>query len=384
MNGSLLEKTLDLTKDLVSYPSVSDQSNEAVSQHVANALSALGFEVEWHSFVDSKDETKVSLVAKRGHGLGGVCYLAHTDVVPAEDWSVDFCGPFTPTVKNERLYGRGSCDMKGSLACALIAASLIESSQQTKPLYFVVTADEEVGMFGAKQVNAKSKTFQEMVEGGTVGIVGEPTSLNVIHAHKGGQRLAIRARGRSAHTSTNEGINANYQLIPALQELLAIRQESEENPKYKNQMFEPPNLSMNLTITNEPEAVNVTPSLAQVNLFLRTMPDVDHQPLLDAIADLCRKYQLEFDLKDGVKPWQVSQDSPWIKDMMRIVGNGQQHSQTVCFATDAGILQRLDRLLVCGPGDIQQAHRSDEWISLEQLSKGVEVYRRAFEHWSIQ
>lgn len=382
MNGRIFEKTLQLTKDLVAYPSVSHESNESVSQFVSNQLSAQNFDIEWHLYVDEKGKNKVSVVGKRGGGRGGVAYLAHTDVVPAEDWSFDLSGPFEPKEHGSRLYGRGSCDMKGSLACAIVAASQIDAEQQSGPIYFVVTSDEEIGMFGAKQVNSQSIYFQEMVDSGTVGIVGEPTCLNVVHAHKGGQRLAVRSRGRSAHTSTNEGINANYQLIPALQELLAIRQESETNPIYRNSMFDPPTLSWNMTITNEPEAVNVTPSLAQVNIFFRAMPNVNHQPLLDATRKLCTQHALEFDMRDCVDPWQVASNGPWIQDMLRIVGQGE--SRSVCFATDAGILQRLERLLVCGPGDIQQAHRSDEWISFDQLAKGVEVYRRAFEFWATK
>lgn len=381
MNGREIEKTRQLTEDLVRFPSVSDVSNETVSQFVADQLAAMKFEVEWHSYVDDKNQNKVSLVAKRGSGLGGVAYLAHTDVVPAEDWSLDFCGPFEPTERDDRLYGRGTCDMKGSLACALQATSTINPMSQTKPIYFVVTSDEEVGMLGAQIVNSKSKLFQEMVEGETVGIVGEPTQLGVIHAHKGGQRLSVRARGKSAHTSTNDGVNANYQLIPALPELLALRHESESNRKYRNENFDPPTLSWNMTITNEPEAVNVTTSLAQANIFLRTMPGVDHGPLLEAIQKLCTTHQLELAIRDGVEPWQVPSDASWVQDMLRLVQQAESHS--VCFATDAGILQRLKRMLICGPGDIQQAHRSDEWISLDQLAKGTKIFQQAFQHWSV-
>ena len=380
MNGRNLENTLQLTKDLVTFPSVSDVSNEAVSQFVADRLAALQFEVEWYSYVDLRGQNKVSLVAKRGDGFGGVAYLAHTDVVPAEDWSVDFCGPFEPKELGLRLYGRGTCDMKGSLACALQAASTIERSFQKKPIYFVVTSDEEVGMMGAQLVKAKSKTFEEMVNGDSVGIVGEPSQLGVFHAHKGGQRLSVRARGKSAHTSTNEGINANYQLIPALAELLAIREESESNPRYRNSDFDPPTLSWNMTISNEPEAVNVTTSIAQVNIFLRTMPNVDHVPILEAIKSLCDKHALEMEMKEAVEPWQVPMESSWIREMLTLVG--QTESRSVCFATDAGILQRLKRMLICGPGDIQQAHRSDEWISFDQLNRGVEVFQKAFQHWA--
>ncbi|MEQ1825827.1 MAG: M20/M25/M40 family metallo-hydrolase [Pirellula sp.] len=380
MNASLFESTLLLTKELVRFPSVSHESNESVSRFVADRLSAMRFEIEWHQYLDEKGESKVSIVAKRGNGTGGVCYLAHTDVVPADDWSFGSSGPFDPTEQDSRLYGRGTCDMKGSLACAIQAASQIDPLSQAKPIYFVVTSDEEVGMLGAKTVDAHSALFQEMVDTDVVGIVGEPTCLQVIHAHKGAQRLAIRARGRSAHTSTNDGINANYQLIPALQKLLDIRWESETNPIYHNALFDPPTLSWNMNIVNEPEAVNVTPSLAQANVFMRTMPNVDHQPLLDAIKNLCDEHGLELELRDGIAPWSVPVDGGWVRDMLTLVNRPDSHS--VCFATDAGILQRLKRLLVCGPGDIQQAHRSDEWISMDQLERGVDVYRRAFLHWA--
>ncbi len=382
MNGRELEKTLQLVKEMVSYPSVSELSNEAVSQFVADELVAQHFDLEWHNYVDANGYNKVSLVAKRGPGRGGVAYLAHTDVVPADDWSVKSCGPFEPKEIGERLYGRGTCDMKGSLACALQAVRSIERTSQTQPIYFVITSDEEVGMLGAKLVNTKSKYFQEMVENDTVGIVGEPTKLGVFHAHKGVQRLAVRARGRSAHSSTNEGVNANYQLIPALPGLLTIREESHSNPVYRDGNFDPPTLSWNMTILNEPAAVNVTTSLAQVNIFLRTMPSVVHRPLIVAIEQLCQEHKLELELQEAVGPWQVPPDAIWVQEMLHLVGRTE--SSSVCFATDAGILQRLRRLLICGPGDIQQAHRSDEWISFDQLEKGVDVFRRAFQHWACQ
>jgi acetylornithine deacetylase len=341
---------------------------------VADALAERGFEVEWLTYQDEENVTKVSLVGKRGNGFGGVAYLAHTDVVPADDWSLDFCGPFQPTERDNKLYGRGTCDMKGSLAAALTAAS--EVQPRDEPLYFVVTADEEVGMRGASQVNEQSKLFQEMVEYKTMGIVGEPTCLEVIHAHKGGERFDIIARGISAHTSTLDGVNANYRLIPALASLLKLRNDSETNSCYQNRDFDPPTLTWNMTIANEPEAVNVTASLASVNNFFRSMPGIDHEPLMQEVAELCRDHGLEFHRKHSVKPWHVPSDSPWVRQMLQIVEKERSHA--VCYATDAGILQRLERMLICGPGSIQQAHRCDEWISLDQLGRGVEIYRKAF------
>ena len=195
MNEARIQKTTaeDLLGKLIGYDSVSDQSNESISRFVADMLEDLGFRIEWHTFKDANGTTKVSIVGKRqGTGKstgtthrGGVVYMAHTDVVPVEDWYTGFSGPFEATLRNERIYGRGSCDMKGSLTAALKAVSKISESNQIAPIYFIVTADEEVGMRGAKQVDRESACFKEMIENDTVGIVGEPTELKVVHAHKG-------------------------------------------------------------------------------------------------------------------------------------------------------------------------------------------------------
>jgi acetylornithine deacetylase len=368
-----LNRAIELTKRLVSFPTVSDRSNVEVSQFVADTLSKMGFSSEWLTYDDDQKVPKVCVVAKRGQGTGGVAYLAHTDVVPAEDWEPDFCGAFEGTERDSRLYGRGTCDMKGSLAAAITAAESVSSEQ---PLYFVVTSDEEVGMRGASYVNSHSKLFEEMVENDTMGIVGEPTELQIIHAHKGAESFAIVAKGVSAHTSTNGGVNANYKLIPALNRLLELRNHSEESSQYHDKDFDPPTLSWNMTISNEPEAVNVTTSMAKLNNFFRAMPAVDHQPLLAEIRKITEQFGLEFRTKYSARPWGVDPGSSFVAKMLDLTGQAKSYS--VCYATDAGVLQRLNRMVVCGPGSIQQAHRCDEWISLEQLNRGVELYEKAF------
>lgn len=378
----------DLLGKLIGYDSVSDKSNETISRFVADKLEDLGFKIEWHTFKDANGINKVSIVAKREgqvrsggsiHG-GGVVYMAHTDVVPVDDWYTGFSGPFEATHRNERIYGRGSCDMKGSLAAALTAVSKISESNQKAPIYFIVTADEEIGMRGAKQVDRESAWFQEMIENGTVGIIGEPTELKVVHAHKGAQGYIVRAIGISAHTSTSEGVNANYQLIPALGPLLEQRNESESNPRYRNLDFDPSTLSWNMVLINEPTAINVTTSHAEAQIFIRPMPGVDHSPLEIAVKRIAADHGLELIGKDGVSPWAVSPHSEWVQTMLRLTE--ETSSQTVCYATDGGVLQRLKKLLVCGPGSIEQAHRKDEWISLDQLRRGVELYERAFREWA--
>jgi acetylornithine deacetylase len=373
---------LNFAQDLIAFDSVSRQSNIAISDYVAEQLKRLQFEVERLEYVDEHGVRKANLVAKRGPGVGGVGYFAHTDVVPADDWTVDFCGPFEPTVKDERLWGRGSCDMKGSLACALAAAASISPDQQTAPIYIVCSADEEVGMSGARHINQFSKLFEEMVRHETVGIIGEPTELRVVHAHKGGCRIEITAYGKSAHSSTREGINANWQLIPMLARLRELQQLSETLPEFRNYDFDPPTLSGNLVIFNQPLAANVTTSLARASWFLRTMPKVSIQPLLEQVREGCETLGLECNIRYSIDPLWVDPQSPFVQKVIELAG--VPRSEVVCYATDGGVLRRLKNLVVCGPGSIDQAHRSDEWIALEQLEKGTALYRQFFEYWGVK
>ncbi len=384
LEGSMNHRrTLEITQSLVGFNSVSSRSNGPISDWVEGFLVDNEFVIEHLEYTDANSELKVNLIAQRlprkGRAQGGVCYLAHTDVVPADDWACDFCGPFEPTVREGRLYGRGSCDMKGSLACALAAIETISVHDQKAPLYFVITADEEIGMLGAQHVAKNSRFFKEMVEANTIGIIGEPTELRVIHSHKGGQAFKLTARGRSAHSSSRDGINANYALIPVLPRLMELYQRTENDRSLQNSNFDPPTLSWNMVIRNQPFASNITPSLAEVVVFLRPMPNVDHTPLVKQVADLAKEFGLEFSSRESCPPLYVEPRSESIKGMLELTGHDR--SETVCYATDGSSLQELKRLVVCGPGSIQQAHRHDEWIALEQLERGTDLYLKAFRRW---
>ncbi|MDZ4848753.1 MAG: M20 family metallopeptidase [Pirellulaceae bacterium] len=377
--------TIETAKKLITFDSVSSRSNLEISDWVQNRLEKIGFDVERLTYLDIAEQTKVSLVAKRqeanrGSNRGGVCYLAHTDVVPADDWNLGFCGAFQPAVHGDRLYGRGACDMKGSLACALVAAERFAIADQRAPLYFVVTSDEEIGMIGAKYVDRHSRLFEEIVASESVGIVGEPTNLQVIHAHKGGLALRITSQGRSAHSSTRDGLNANHPMIPLLPMLLELHHQCERDPALQNGDFDPPTLSWNIVIRNEPFASNITPSLSEVIVYLRPMPNVDHEPLVTRVEEMAKQLGLECKRSEGAKPFHVERSAPHIKTMLELTG--QSAPSTVCYATDGGVLQRIKQLVVCGPGSIEQAHRCDEWISLDQLARGTELFYKAFQHWT--
>ena len=148
---------LAYAKELVAFESPSYLSNVPVSDYVELALKRLGFTTERIKYDDAKGVPKASIVGKLGEGRGGIAYFGHTDVVPADDWRFEDHGPFQPTVKDDRLYGRGSCDMKGSVACMLAAAERFSAADLKQPIYITCTADEEVGYGGARSVVGRSR-----------------------------------------------------------------------------------------------------------------------------------------------------------------------------------------------------------------------------------
>ena len=159
-----------------------------------------GFDVEKVEYRDKNRVRKVNLVAKKGAGKGGLAYFAHTDTVPADNWFSRKYGPFEPAISKERLYGRGACDMKGSIASMLTATQRFQWDDLKQPLYLIFTSDEEVGFHGARYVVEESEIYREMVESGTRGIIGEPTNLEVVHAHKGMCIITAKSVGKAAHS----------------------------------------------------------------------------------------------------------------------------------------------------------------------------------------
>ena len=188
-----------------------------------------------------------------------MAYFGHTDVVPADSWFSTDHGRFEPTVTEDRLYGRGRCDMKGSISAMLAAVEGVGDAELRNPLYVAFNADEEIGHCGADQVAQRSELYREMVLGNANGIVGEPTLLNVVHAHNGTHGFKATSRGRAAHhSSTNEGINANRAMIPFLSELKRIHDETEEDPAWQDPAFDPPGTGWNIGIKDHTRAVNMT------------------------------------------------------------------------------------------------------------------------------
>lgn len=381
------QRSIDYLKQLIAFPSVSSTSNRAISDWVAQRLAELGFEVEQTSYRDKAGVEKVNVLGCRAplaptsQAPCGLAYFAHTDVVPAVGWTGPGGDPFEPCMTEDRLYGRGSCDMKGSLAAMLTAAHEITADQQTSPLWIVCTADEEVGFAGVKHLVAHSQAYRDLVQHQPVSVIGEPTRLNVVHAHKGIVSVRITSRGRAAHSSTLDGVNANRKMVPLLQTLLEIDELTAREPKYMDDRFDPPTLSWNFGISDDCTAVNITPNRSVAWFSMRPMPEIDGNDLIEVVEARAAVLGLECTRCEGGAPLWIDPDSACIRQFCELTGG---NPRTVCYGTDGGELTELENRVVFGPGDIAQAHTTDEWIELDQLQRGAELFSKAVRRWCTE
>jgi acetylornithine deacetylase len=309
-----------------------------------------------------------------------MAYFAHTDTVPGTPWHDAEHHAFVPVVDAGRLYGRGACDMKGSLASMLAAASRLDPGRIRQPLYIVCTADEEVGYGGAEAVARESRHYRELVgRAGMHAIIGEPTLLNVVYAHKGGAAFSVVAHGEPAHTSTAEGSNANWKLIPFLIEMQQLLHETETDPSWRDDEFEPPLVNLTISVSDDQPAMNVKAAYAVCRGAFRQSPRTDVDGLLQRIRAAAAKCQVDYQQLDVFAPVYTDPSAATVATMVELTGGAR--ATTVPYGTDASALTGLREVVVCGPGSIDQAHKQDEWIAVDQLHAGADLYQRCAERW---
>jgi acetylornithine deacetylase len=370
---------LHYTQKMVEFPSVSNVSNVAVSNYLEDVLKALGFATERIEYTDPAGVDKANIIGKKGSGQGGMAYFAHTDVVPADPWFSTEHGPFEPTVKDDKLYGRGSCDMKGSIGSMLAATEEVGGTDLKEPLYIVLTAAEEDGYGGAQQVAKRSKYFREMVEGESNGIVGEPTMLDVVHAHKGSYGFKAISYGRAAHSSTNKGLNANLAMIPFLSEMKKLHDETLDDPAWQHAEFDPPGISWNIGINDHTPALNMTAAESVCTVYFRPAPGHDAEALIERARKAAEQSGIEFVRLWTGQPLYTDPASDFVGEVLSLSGN--EKAQTVPYGTDGAALTEMKNMVVIGPGDIAQAHTYDEWVLLDQLDKGTQFFAKLIRQW---
>ena len=372
---------IDLTKDLVNYKSNSLESNVPVTRYVTSILRSIGCKIEELRYDDVNGVPKMSVVGKLGKGRGGLSLMSHNDTVPAakeDGWVGD---PFETRITGGKLYGRGASDMKGPLAASLAAAARFKSADLKVPLYIVATADEEISAKGAEDVTRRSKLFAEAASG--YGIVCEPTKLRVVHAHKGGAMMWITSKGRAAHTSSLKGVNANLKMIPFLEDMRKLNDLVLSSRRYRNDEFKPPHSELTISVNDGNVALNVSPTQSVCKLSYRVMPGIDADNLIDRVRKSARDHGLKFELKGKTLGVYTPRESALVQTALRLTG--KRKATTVAYGTDGVMfVKKMKNLVVIGPGDIAQGHTVDEWIEIDQLRKGVDVYTRFIEHVCVQ
>ncbi|MEQ9408487.1 MAG: M20 family metallopeptidase [Fuerstiella sp.] len=374
--------SLALLKELIPFPSVSSTSNTEVSQWVEHQLKILGCQTEWLEYQDENGVRKACVAGRKGPDTGrGLAYFCHTDVVPVDSWSFAGSGPWSPCQTDDRLYGRGSCDMKGSLACMLAAVASLEAESLKEPVYIFCTADEEIGLKGAGRVVADSAMYREVVSRQSRAVVGEPTLLEVVHAHKGGRAMKITSIGRAAHSSTGRGINANFAMIPFLADVRQLCLDIEDDPAWQDDRYTPPTINLNLGINDHSPAMNITAAKSICTIYFRTMPGINADALAERIHESAKRHGLQLETIFATEPLFTDPDSSYVRELLAITGTPA--SRTVPYGTDGSCFQEIRDIVVLGPGDIRQAHTDDEWIALDQLERGTDLYTTLIRRWCL-
>ncbi len=369
--GNAMEiDVVELTSELIAMPSETPTSNRAISDFLRGVLEEGGFAVEELAYIDQFDVEKVSLVAKKGAGTGGLGLFSHSDTVPGDaGWE-----PFTPVLEDGRLVGRGSADMKGPLAASIAAGCRVNAADLERPLVIGVTADEERAHVGAHDIVKRSQTL-------TSGwpqycIVCEPSQLQPVYAHKGGAGITVTAHGVAAHTSTDKGVSANFKIAPFLAEMAELAQTFRTEERFQNPLFDPPTNGFNLVISDGDTATNVTAARTVVRMSIRAMPDACFDEAVQMVLERAEAHGLDVAHRKG-GPFFADADGPLARAACR--ATGAPRAVTVPYGTEASCYQAYMDALVLGPGNIDQAHTVGEWIAVEQLHGAVEVYTRLIE-----
>ncbi|MDJ0823386.1 MAG: acetylornithine deacetylase [Paracoccaceae bacterium] len=368
-----LARTTEILTDLIAFPTVSSDSNLAMITHMAGLLEDQGARVEIYS-----DDTgaKANLFATLGPDRdGGIVLSGHSDVVPVadQDWSSD---PFTLHTKDDRLYGRGTCDMKSFLAATLAMAEHYATLNLSRPIHFCFTHDEEVGCLGAQ---ALLPQLQDRGHRPAMAIIGEPTEMRIIEGHKGCCEYTTRFTGRAGHGSAPErGVNAALYATRYVTRLMQLAEDLKTRAP-KDSRFDPPWTTINIGRIAGGTAHNVIPGKAEVDWEMRPVLWDDARFVKDALADYVGTELLpamrancpEADIRTetigevcGLEPMAENA----ARDLVARL-TGQNTCETVPFGTEAGLFQQLGlSVVVCGPGSIAQAHQADEFVTQTQLS----------------
>jgi acetylornithine deacetylase len=350
-------KPEDILLDLVAIPSVSPLANGPVVEYAKTYLA--GWRIGRHPYRDAAGVEKINLVAVTKAGKAELALVCHTDTVP---YDAEWTEAVRPVIRGGKLYGRGSCDVKGFLACVLSAIGEVDVLRLRKPLAIVLTADEEIGCVGAKFLARKKALRAKHM------VIGEPTGLHPVSAGKGYALAEIVVRGKEAHSAfPARGRSA---IFDAARVVTALELVAKKLAARKNRAFDPPFTTLNVGLIQGGTAKNIIAGECRITVEWRPVPgppgDWAAELIRDALAGL-RAIDATLDVKRLDPAFSPSATRNLVTMVETLAGRS---ATTVSFGTEAAHLSGLtSEAIVFGPGDMTVAHKSGEFVPVKELNE---------------
>ena len=369
-------KAIELLKTLVGFDTTSYNSNLELIEFIQSYLSSYDID---STLIHDESGKKANLYATIGRtDIGGVMLSGHTDVVPVagQDWDTD---PFSLTESSDKLYGRGSADMKGFIALVLSRVPEMVSSELTKPIHLAFSYDEEIGCVGVQRM---LDLLEHQPIKPSCCIIGEPTGMEVVIGHKGKHATRVKVRGHACHSGQSPlGVNAIDFASELIVYIRKLAHEKAQNGPFDKD-YEVPYTTLHTGVVGGGTALNIVPNLCQFDFEVRHLYEENPQHLLDQIKSFARDHlEKEMHLIDSdtgfdfetlaTYPGLLTDPGIEFVNYVKQLLDNNAHSKVI-FGSEGGLFQKRLGIptLVCGPGNIDQAHKANEYISLDQLQKG--------------
>lgn len=379
------DTTVDILRKLVAFRTVSRDSNLDLIQWVRDHLARHGLPSVLSRGKDSgKANLFATIPAGSGRVDGGIILSGHSDVVPVDgqDWSSD---PFELTERDGKLFGRGTCDMKGFIAACLAKVPMLLAAKLAEPVHLALSFDEEIGCKGVGHM------LDELVARGVRPrgcVVGEPTSMDAVIGHKTGSAYGCTVRGLEMHSSLAPmGVNAIFYAarVIARIEAIAARLRADER---RHDGYSVPFSTLSVGVIDGGYASNIVPALCKFRFDIRTLPWTDPDAIVAELrayidADLVPEMRaihpgagIEIAMNGRVPGFTIEADAPLTRYVQRLAGSNAEPG-FVAFGSEAGLFQaRNIPSVLCGPGSIEQAHKPDEFVTLDQLARCEDFLER--------
>ena len=373
---NLYENSIKILSDLIAFKTISGEDNNQLIDYCDEILKKFGA-TSFKTF--DKDKKRVNLFAtlkaKKPNGKTPIILSGHTDVVPvSKGWSTN---PFEAVIKEDKLYGRGSCDMKGFIACVLAYAPIFSKSELDRDIHFSFTFDEETACKGAPIL------IQELKKRGLrngICIVGEPTNMKIIDAHKGCYEYTTYFEGLAGHSSQpHKGVSAVEYAARYVNKLIELREKLKDRAP-KDSIFDPSYSTLQIGGIFGGIAHNVIADKCYINWETRPVVKEDgiflnseldkyaNEVLLPEMKKVFPKSSIRKEIIGEIIGFEKIKNSEACEFISNITGDNSR--EVVSFGTEAGLFQEIGiSTAVCGPGSIEQAHKIDEFIKLEEINK---------------